>query len=100
MSHIQAPAISMPADDQKSAEPIQPVSHAQQRYFASATCQEARQRLQALVDSPDYNTDPASAVIDPVSFVERHLRHLSAYPATNLEGYMSNLKIMTSARLS
>jgi hypothetical protein len=75
-------------------------SHAQQRYYASAACQEARDLLQALVDSLDYNTDASMLAGGRISFVERHLRHLSTYPTTSLTGYLSNLKIMTRIRRS
>jgi len=78
----------------------QPVTYAQKRFYASDLCKEARVLLQDLVDNPQYNTDPSAATIDPVEFVERHLRHLSAYPTTNLAGYMSNLKLMTNTNRS
>jgi hypothetical protein len=76
------------------------VSHAQRRFYASAACQEARVLLQALVDSPDHNTEALTLTSDPVSFIERHLRHLSSYPTNDPVGYVSNLKIMTSIRRS
>ncbi len=83
-----------------SAKQGQPVTYAQKRFYASDLCKEARELLQDLVDNPQYNTDPSSATSDPVAFVERHLRHLSAYPTTNLAGYMSNLKLMTNTKRS
>jgi hypothetical protein len=74
------------------------VTHAQRRFYASGLCQDARRRLQALVDSPEYATDPSPHIVDPVPFVERHLKHLSMYPNTNLDGYISNLKLMTNSQ--
>lgn len=76
------------------------ITGAQQRFYASDLCKEARELLQALANSPDYNTDPSPLINDPVSFVERHIQHLSMYPKTNLHVYISNLKIMTSAKRS
>ena len=93
-----------PSVDQISPEQVienEPlITHAKRRFYASDVCREARERLQALVDSPEYNTDPALTTSDPVPFVERHLNHLSMYPNTNLDGYISNLKLMTNAKRS
>jgi hypothetical protein len=83
-----------------SIENNQLATYAQKRFYASELCQEARELLQALVDNPAYNTDPSSPVSESISFVERHLRRLSMYPKTNLDGYMSNLKLMTSTKHS
>lgn len=75
-------------------------THAQKRFYASDLCKEARELLQALVNSQDYNTDPSPLISNPVPFVERHLHHLSIYPKTDLCGYMSNLRLMTSLKHS
>lgn len=76
------------------------VTYAQKRFYASDLCKEARELLQALVNSQEYNTDPSPLVSNPVPFVERHLHHLSIYPKTDLDGYMSNLRLMTSLKRS
>ncbi len=76
------------------------VTHAQKRFYASDLCKEARGLLQALVDSPDYNTTPSPLIINPDPFVERHLNRLSMHPDINLDGYISNLKLMTSTKHS
>jgi hypothetical protein len=80
-----------------ATESEQVATYAQQRFYASALCKEARGLLQSLVDNPDYNTE-SSPTINPIPFIERHLQHLSAYPKTNLQGYMSNLRLMTSKK--
>lgn len=85
---------------EEDAEGGQRRTHAQKRFYESSLCTEARTQLQSLVDSPDYSTDPSRLSDDTVSFVERHLHHLSIYPQTNLTGYISNLKLMTSTRRS
>jgi hypothetical protein len=74
------------------------VTYAQKRFYDSDRCREARKLLQALVDSPEYSTTPSSPTGESVSFVERHLIHLSAHPRTDLDGYMSNLRLMTNRK--
>lgn len=81
-----------------AVENNQLVSPAQKRFYASEVCVEARERLQALVRNPDYNTDPPHAKGNPLPFVDRHLHHLSMHPGINLDGYISNLKLMTSIK--
>lgn len=74
------------------------LTHGQKRFYASALCEEARGLLQSLVDNPDYNT--GSSTDSSKAFVERHLKHLCMYPRTDLQGYMSNLKLMTNVKRS
>jgi len=74
------------------------LTHAQKRFYASSACEEARELLQALVDDPAYNTDPSRLMDNFTTFVERHLYYLSGHPQTNLNGYISNLKLMTSTK--
>lgn len=73
-------------------------SAAQQRYYASDVCQQARNQLKALADNPQYNTGPADLDQDTRSFVDRHLYYLSMHPNTKLEGYVSNLKVMLNTK--
>jgi hypothetical protein len=68
----------------------------QKRFYASEQYAEAREALARMMQSPTYNT--ASASEDAASFVERHLLYLSKHPLVKLEGYISNLKLMTRAK--
>jgi hypothetical protein len=70
----------------------------QKRFYASDDCVTARMALQNLVDNPKYNTEASYYSGNDRTFVERHLYHLSTHPTTNLLGYISNLKLMTSSR--
>lgn len=83
-----------------TVENNQLVTYAQKRFYDSDRCKQARKLLQTLVDSPEYNTNPPSFIMGPTPFVERHLNHISKHPRTSLEGYMSNLKLMTSLKRS
>ena len=83
-----------------AVEDDQLMSPTQKRFYASALCDEARNRLQALVNSSEYNTNPSRLTGSSVLFVDRHLHYLSMYPKTNLDGYISNLKLMTSTKHS
>lgn len=70
-------------------------SPAQKRFQASELCYEARKQLQALDSNPKYNTDCSRFKQRPFNFVDRHLYYLSMHPNTSLDGYISNLKLMT-----
>jgi|GEM_PF-1219531 len=70
----------------------------QKRFYASEQCEVARRALQELVESPQYNTDSDYYSDNMRSFVDRHLHFLSTHPATNLTGYISNLKLMTNVK--
>ena len=70
----------------------------QRRFFASEQCTVARRALQRLVDNPQYNTDSNYFKTSGLPFVDRHLHYLSMHPIVNLEGYISNLKLMTSVK--
>jgi hypothetical protein len=95
-------------DGKQSVEPTQSAdvvennqpTYAQRRFYSSARCEEARRRLQDLVDNPEYDTSSSSTLANHIPFIERHLNHLSMYPNTNLDGYISNLKLMTSLKRS
>lgn len=71
----------------------------QKRFYASEQSITARNALQSLVDSPQYNTDSAYYSENDRDFVDRHLHFLSTHPNTNLAGYISNLKLMTGIKL-
>lgn len=68
------------------------------RYYDSVQCIEARQSLQQMVDSPAYDTDSKYYSDDMPGFVERHLQYLSTHSVKNLDGYISNLKLMTKVK--
>lgn len=70
----------------------------QKRFFASEQCTAARKALQRMVDNPQYNTDSSYYKVSRLQFVDRHLHYLSMNPAVGLEGYISNLKLMTSLK--
>jgi len=74
------------------------MTYAQQHFFASEQCATARKALQQLVDNPAYNTDSSYFKNSDLEFVDRHLYYLSTHPGVNLQGYISNLKIMTGAK--
>jgi hypothetical protein len=71
------------------------MSPAQKRFFASEECKEARLALQSLVDSTQHDTNSEYYRENMRRFVDRHLHYLSTHPGTKLDGYISNLKIMT-----
>lgn len=71
---------------------------AQCRFYASEECISARMALQKLVDSPQYNTDSSYFDSQALGFVDRHLHYLSTHPTTLVDGYISNLKLMTRVR--
>jgi hypothetical protein len=71
---------------------------AQRRFYASEQCTAAHMALQQMVDNPQYNTDSSYFSGNELSFIDRHLYYLSTHPATLVEGYISNLKLMTRIR--
>jgi len=77
-----------------------PLTHTQRRFYTSSLYVEARDLLQVLVDSPEYDTSPSRFTNSSVTFVERHLHYLSVNPQVKLSGYISNLKLMTRAKRS
>lgn len=97
--------VEMQSDDQqpeekKSETDTTPVlSLAQKRFYNSDQCAEARRELEELVIDKQYLTDAGEA-FSSRNFVDRHLYHLSMHPNTNIKGYLSNLKLMTSRKLS
>lgn len=71
------------------------LTHAQQRFYASAQCAEVRDMLQEIIDDPACSTHASHYEGGDPEFIERHLRYLSQRPGINIEGYISNLRIMT-----
>lgn len=75
------------------------MTSSQKRFYVSEECLMARETLQNMVDNPTYNTDSDYFSGSTLGFVDRHLYYLSTHAGTNVEGYLSNLRLMTSARL-
>lgn len=71
----------------------------QKRFYASEQCLMARKALQDMVDSSSYNTDSDYFNGGTLGFVDRHLYYLSTHAMTNVDGYLSNLKLMTNVKL-
>jgi len=82
----------------QSAETKVVMTSAQSRFYASEQCLVARMALQQLMDSPQYNTDSDHFSGHALGFVDRHLHYLSTHPSTLVNGYISNLKLMTRVR--
>lgn len=72
----------------------------QKRFYASDECISARMALQQLVDNPQFNTDSSYFSGNELGFVDRHLYYLSTHPTTRLQGYISNLRLMTRIKTS
>ena len=85
-----------PQSPQKTAKAMTP---AQKRFYASEQCTIARDALGDLANSSDYNTQSSYFSGSELGFVERHLHYLSTHPATNVAGYLSNLRLMTRIKL-
>jgi hypothetical protein len=78
------------------AAPVEKVlTSAQKRFYASDAAHAARKALQSLVNSAQYRTDSTYFTTGSKEFVDRHMYHLSVHPSTNIQGYISNLKLMT-----
>lgn len=73
---------------------------ANNKYYDSEQCKEARLALQQMVDDSSYDTQPRRRADGSGGFVERHLDYLRTHKVTNLTGYISNLKLMTSIKRS
>jgi hypothetical protein len=77
----------------------QPQTPAQKRFYASEQCASARVTLQHMVDDQRFDTDSLYYQQSAFGFIERHLHYLSTHPAANVNGYLSNLKLMTRKRV-
>jgi len=76
----------------------QPQTLAQKRFYASEQCAAARAALQRMVDDQHYDTDSLYYRQNALGFIERHLHYMSTHLVMNVEGYISNLKLMTRKR--
>lgn len=83
-------------EDQIVTENGTPITLAQKRFYASEQCTLARDLLEDMVANPKYNTESIYFSGNTLGFVDRHLHHLSTHPNVNLQGYISNLKLMTN----
>jgi hypothetical protein len=83
---------------QTPADTTPTMSPAQKRFYASEEYVMAREALQQLVDNEQYDTDSDYFKSNELEFVERHLYYLSTHPTTKVDGYISNLKLMTRVR--
>ncbi len=95
--NIESSPTALPIDALNADRPL---THAQRRFYTSSLYMEARDLLQVLVDSPEYDTRSSRFINNSVTFVERHLHYLSTNPQVTLSGYISNLKLMTRAKRS
>lgn len=71
------------------------VNSRQKRYYDSEECDNARKALLKLVKDPTYDTDSSYYNGTSRNFIDRHLYYLSMHPGISMEGYISNLKLMT-----
>ncbi|HSX05869.1 MAG TPA: hypothetical protein VLF69_05340 [Candidatus Saccharimonadales bacterium] len=69
----------------------------QKKFYASEQGRNARQMLQELVESPEYDTN-STYFENNLPFRERHLDYMSKQPHLDITGYMSNLRLMTRKR--
>jgi len=83
--------------DGSTAKPITRTP-AQKKFYGSDQCQLARESLQRLADDDNYTTTAGYLHGSDQPFVERHLDYLSTHPGVNVEGYLSNLRLMTRVR--
>jgi len=69
----------------------------QRKFYNSERCETAREALQELIDSTGHTTDSAY-YNGGLGFMDRHLHYLSTHPQVNMDGYLSNLRLMTKVR--
>jgi hypothetical protein len=80
----------------QQSEEQEPVMNShQQRYYASEACANATAVLENMEKSATYNTDTGVYGRNNLNFVDRHVYYLSMHPEVKLDGYISNLKLMT-----
>ncbi len=84
--------------DNSAVEPH--LTLAQKRFYASEQCTAARRALQLMVEDQCYDTDSLYYQHSALDFVERHLHYLSTQPIVNIDGYLSNLRLMTNTKRS
>jgi hypothetical protein len=91
-------SVSQDASPQDTSDTDTVMTSTQRRFYASEQCLTARMALQHMVDSQQYNTGSSYFNGNELGFVDRHLYYLSTHPTTPLDGYLSNLKLMTRIR--
>ncbi len=73
-------------------------------FFDSEEGLKAKQKLESLVTSIDYNTsDSFSADADQypdgvIPFVDQHMEYLRTHPQISIEHYLANLRLRTRSR--
>lgn len=72
---------------------------AQCKFYASEQCLSAREALKNMVGDQHYGTNSKYYQQSALGFIERHLHYLSLHPTVNVNGYLSNLKLMTRKRI-
>jgi hypothetical protein len=80
---------------EKESHELAMLTHVQRRFYESEQCAEVRDMLQEIIDDPACGTHESNYEGGDPEFIERHLRYLSQRPGINIEGYISNLRIMT-----
>ncbi|HSX16122.1 MAG TPA: hypothetical protein VLF40_04995 [Candidatus Saccharimonadales bacterium] len=83
---------------QDNSLPQQTQTLAQKRFYASEQCATARRALERMVEDQHYDTDSLYYRQNALDFIERHLHYMSTHLIVNVEGYISNLKLMTRKR--
>lgn len=69
------------------------------KYLLTDEGQKAKQELEEMAASSQYNTQSSySPNHDDVTFVEKHLEHLSQHSYLQSHEYIANLKLMTKKR--
>lgn len=70
------------------------------QFYASEDAMLIRQELEQMVDNPLYSTKTfyTTAEVDQ-SFVDKHMTYLSNHPKLKPAEYLSNLRLMTKARV-
>lgn len=69
------------------------------KYLLTDDGQKAKQQLEDMQANTQYNTQSSySPKQDSVTFVEKHLEHLSQHSYLQSHEYIANLKLMTKKR--
>ena len=75
------------------------VNQRKDKYLLTDEGQKAKQQLEDMAASAQYNTQSSySPKQDDVTFVEKHLEHLSQHSYLQSHEYIANLKLMTKKR--
>jgi hypothetical protein len=75
------------------------VNQRKDKYLQTDEGQKAKQLLEAMAASTQYNTQASySPGAHDLTFVEKHLDHLSQHSYLQSQAYIANLKLMTKIR--